>query len=290
MADIAKQLPDEAPSVYSYMDYRIFLLEFYQFRKNSERGYSYRSFAKAAGFTSPNFLKLVTEGQRNLSVQALEKFIKALHLNGNQAEYFRNLVLMNQADNDLEKDAYLKRLKELLPHAKRRELQLHTHTYLSHWIYPVLRDMVSLPDFREDPYWIARRLHDHVSVEEIHRALNFLIKEGFLERDASDSLVPRDNIVSTTDEINNLAIRNYHRQMLRQAEACLDNLPVDLREFGALTFQLPEKALAELKAKLKQFRRDIHEWSLQLDEKDQKKVIAQLNFQLYPHSKNIEEK
>ena len=259
MSEAAKNLQNEKPSVFNFMDYRLFLAEFYNYRKSSDRGYSYRAFSKAAGFNSPNFLKLVTEGQRNLSPQALEKFIIALNLNGNQAEYFRNLVMMNQSDTDEDKDLHLKRLKELLPHAKHRELNLHTHTYLSHWIYPVLRDMVSLPDFREDPYWIARRLHDHASVEEIHRALNFLIKENFLERDANGSLIPKDNIVSSTDEVNNLAIRNYHRQMLHQAEISLANLPLDLREFGALTLKLPEKALIDLKQKLKQFRRDVHE-------------------------------
>jgi len=41
-------------SVYGYTDYRAYLRNFYDMRKESERGYSYRAFSKAAGFSSPN--------------------------------------------------------------------------------------------------------------------------------------------------------------------------------------------------------------------------------------------
>ena len=52
------------------------------FRKDGKRGYSYRAFSKAAGFSSPNVLKLVIEGKRNIGPEAVENFITALGLSG----------------------------------------------------------------------------------------------------------------------------------------------------------------------------------------------------------------
>jgi uncharacterized protein (TIGR02147 family) len=52
--------------VFDYRDYRAYLRDVYQSRKSSEYGFSYRAFAKRAGLSAPNYLKLVAEGQRNL--------------------------------------------------------------------------------------------------------------------------------------------------------------------------------------------------------------------------------
>lgn len=58
--------------VYGYLDYRAFLADLYTAKK--ARGFSYRSFSRRAGLSSPNYLKLVIDGQRNLSAKMAERF------------------------------------------------------------------------------------------------------------------------------------------------------------------------------------------------------------------------
>ena len=153
-------------SVYGYTDYRAYLKDFYEFRKDSQRGYSYRAFSKAAGFSSPNILKLVMEGSRNISPEATLKFIKGLGLTGQMAEYFSTLVRMNQSKSDADKEYYFKILKKLTPQSKRRDLDQDNLTYMSHWLFPVIREMVALDDFRDDPYWLSRRIQGKATVVE----------------------------------------------------------------------------------------------------------------------------
>ncbi|MGE0616139.1 MAG: TIGR02147 family protein, partial [Bacteriovoracia bacterium] len=43
------------PNLFEYTDYRKYLEDYYNFKKATDPGFSYRSFAKAAGFTSSNF-------------------------------------------------------------------------------------------------------------------------------------------------------------------------------------------------------------------------------------------
>src|SRR5262245_26636639 len=80
------------PSLGSFTDYRAFLKEFYEYRraqtKESLRPYSYATFAAAADIKSPNYLKLIIDGQRNLSTEMARKFAKAMALNKEETEEF----------------------------------------------------------------------------------------------------------------------------------------------------------------------------------------------------------
>lgn len=284
---IAKPGDANVLSIFGYTDYRKYLGDYYNFRKKGARGYSYRSFSKAAGFSSPNFLKLVVEGERNLGSDAVEKFIKALHLTRSMAEYFRVLVRLNQSQEDVEKLELFNQLVRLTPQAKRRDLQSESLQYLSHWIYPVLREMIQMPDFSDDPHWIARRLHADVSVQDIAQALRFLVAEGFIEKRSDGTYAAQDNLVLSSDEVRSLAVRNYHRQMLAQAFEALENLPLNEREFGALTLVIPEAAMAELKERIKTFRRDLHLWAVQATAEQTGDQVVQINLQMYPHTKKV---
>lgn len=278
-------------SIYGYTNYRKYLHDYYEFKKRGPRGYSYRNFAKSAGFSSPNIMKLIIEGKRNLSHESIAKVIQALSFSGAMGEYFTALVLMNQASSDEEKAIHFNTLQKLTPHAKKRDLNVEGLKYLSHWLHATLREMAQFPDFKDDPYWIARRLVFPVTIGEIGNALSFLFDEKFIEK-TDQGFKIGDHMVLSSDEVRSLAIRNYHRQMLELARQSLENLPMESREFGALTLNLPESALPELKAKLKAIRKDLHEWSLQISQhasnNERAEAVTQINFQMFPLSRRVE--
>lgn len=274
-------------SIFGYTNFRDYLRDFYELRKAGARGYSFRTFSLQAGFSSPNILKLVIDNKRNISSKAIANFNKALGLEGSAAEYFEALVEMNQSTSDERKEFYFHKLHRLMPFNKKRELGSEAVQYLSHWIYPVIREMTALDDFSDDPYWLQRRLYDDVSPKEINAALNFLFKEALIKRDEG-RFIPQDNMVISSDEVKSLAIRNYHRQMLQQAAKALESTPMEEREFGALTIILPKEHLSELKLKLKEFRKSLHQWAVEKTQEGKREAVVQVNFQMYPHSKDTE--
>ncbi len=276
---------EHLPSVYGYTNYREYLSAYYQSRKASKRGYSYRQFSQQAGFNSPNFLKLVIEGDRNLSPQSVEQFIEALKLTAAEGAYFRCLVSLNQADTDQEKQELFAQLQKLTPASKRYELEADAMEYIQHWIYPVLREMVLVDEFRDDPYWVERRLTGRTDIKAISHALNFLRRKGFIIKNAKGRYEVKDDVVISSDEVRSLAIRAYHRHALEQAITMIEDLPVEQREFGALIFHLPEGDLKELKQKIKAFQNELHQWALNKDKGDG--IVIQCNFQMYPQSKKV---
>lgn len=273
-------------SVYNYVNFRNYLRDFYKSRKESLKGYSFRVFSKAAGFTSPNILKLVMEGKRNLTNPSIEKFIKGLGLSGKVAEYFNHLVKFNQATDNEEKKSHYEQLKRLIPHTQKRQLDFATVEYLNHWLYPVLREMVQAKQFREDPYWISRRLTGRATTTEITGALKFLEHHGFLKRDSKGELVNVDKMILSSDEVRCMAICQYHKKVLKQAIDTLDDLEMEKREFGAIIFILPKEAFSTLKSKIKEFRQELHLWALQQQQINlPDDNVIQVNIQMYPQTK-----
>jgi len=201
------------------------------------------------------------------------------------AGYFRDLVLMNQAKSDEEKKTHFEAMKRWIPQAKRRELEPSAAKYLSHWLYPVVREMSLLPGFNGDPHWLVRRLNHSAGVAEVKEALSFLRDEGFLGQDASGQYTATDNLVISSDEVRSLAVRDYHRQMLDCARSALESVPIEEREFGALTTILPKAAIPELKHRLKEFRKELHAWAIQVADSEPGDSVVQLNFQMFPFNK-----
>lgn len=276
-----------AVSPFGYTNYRHFLRDFYDAQKASKKGYSYRAFSKAAGFTSPNYLKLVIDGERNVSPEAIQKISQVLKLSGTMATYFEALVKMNQAASDEERLAYFETLKKITPSAKKRSLEASGLEYLSSWLHAVLREMTILHDFRDDPYWIARRMHGKASAQEILKSFHFLLQEGYIEKTPEGRYQPKDNVVLSSDEIRSLAIRNYHRQMLELARESLDGQSLDEREFGALTIILAKEHLGELKGRMKAFRQELHAWALAKNQERAGDQVVQVNSHMYCHTKRV---
>src|SRR5947209_2672039 len=96
--------------LFEYLDYRQYLKDFCQDQKQQSASYSYRVFANRAKLVSPNYLKLVMDGERPLTEKNLQKFIRGLGLDTKEADYFRALVAYQECADVEEKNARLKEL------------------------------------------------------------------------------------------------------------------------------------------------------------------------------------
>lgn len=75
-----------------YTDYRQFVKDRFGYLKTVNPSFSYRVFSRSAGFGSPNYLKLIAEGKRNLGPLAAVKFATGLGLDAAETEAFVALV------------------------------------------------------------------------------------------------------------------------------------------------------------------------------------------------------
>ena len=98
------------PNIFKYMNFRDFLLAFYNEKKASNPAFSYQIFANKAGFKSKSFIKLVIDGKKNLSPESTAKINKVLKLKDKSFSYFEDLIAFNQAESLEMRNYFFERL------------------------------------------------------------------------------------------------------------------------------------------------------------------------------------
>ncbi len=267
--------------VFDYLDYRAFLRDYYLDRKD-RRGLSYRGFSRRAGLRSPNYLKLVIDGARNLTSEMAGRFAAAAGLKDDAADYFVELVRFNQARSTTERNASYARLTGFRGYRKARPLELQHAAYHSTWYLPAIRELAARRDFIEDPAWVARMLRPPISKGEAARGLTVLFELGLLVRGEDGAVTQGEPLLSTGRETRGLHIANYHRMMMEHAARSIDDVAVTERDISSLTLCLGPDGLALLKERIQRFRRELLEISTLEDDPRQ---VVQVNFQLFPLSR-----
>ena len=135
----------EQPQLSEFVDYREYLKAFYDYRQEQTklrlRPYAYSDFSAAANIKSPNYLKLIIEGKRNLSREMCLKFSRALKHNRTQIKEFDLLVSYCQEKDPMQRNRNLKDLSEF--RAKKAiesgAINVETWDQVSSWLVWVLR-------------------------------------------------------------------------------------------------------------------------------------------------------
>jgi uncharacterized protein (TIGR02147 family) len=239
----------ELPEVSTYVSYRRFLEDWYRARKAADRRFSHRLFARRAGVSSPSLLNEIISGKRNLTPSQLPGFLRALGLSGPDAACFRDLVALDQAATEAERNAAWERLAASRRFREARPIEGAAFAYLSSWHGPAIRELALCSGFRAEAEWIARTLRPRITVTQARDALATLLELGLLvERDGS--MVTAETSVATAHQVHGLAVHNYHRQMLERARDAVEGARSRERHLVGVTVAIPEDLVPELKAEL----------------------------------------
>lgn len=265
--------------IYTYTDYRTFLVEYYEEQKCKRRNFSYRSFAQAAD-VAVSVYKDITSGRRNLTRNIAERYASAMELSSNESEYFYLLVdYGNNSCAHKRSDCYREMLK-IRVRSGLTFVGLEHYHYFSHWYNPVIRELVTLPDFEESGEWIAKKLRGGITPHRAKESLNLLEKIGFLTRDSKERLQQADPHISSEYEMASDILKNFQKEMIDRAQESLAEVPREKREVSSLTLGVSNEEFAEIKRRIHTFKEEIFAYLSQAE--DQNETVVQLNFQLFP--------
>jgi uncharacterized protein (TIGR02147 family) len=277
-----QQPPMKRPTVYDYLDYRSYLGDMFHYRKQSSRAFSYRFFSRKAGFASPNFLKLVIIGQRNLTSASVSKVAKGFGLKKQESQFFENLVFMNQATAHDEKNDYYRKMISIRGYTNIHTIEKAGYEYFSKWYYPVVRELIQFDGGRLTPRKIATTLNPEITVKEVEAALRLLEKLKLIRQDRSGRWQASDRDITTGPEVASLSVINFHKEMLKLAAESIDRCAAEERDISGLTLSIRRESLPELKERLISFRRELLELAGYDDDPDS---VVQINMQLFPLTK-----
>jgi uncharacterized protein (TIGR02147 family) len=277
-----KRKKEVGVSVYDFLDHRAYLSAYYQAAKRTRPSFSFRLFSKLAGLRSPNFLKLVIDGERNLGADSVGRFSQALGLEGADAEFFADLVAFGQAQTLSDKNRAFERIAASRRFRAARRIDGELFAYLSHWYNPAIRELAARDDFQEEPRWIAAQLRPRISPTEAAEAMKLLLSLGLLVRDPSSGRVLRGEPTLTTEhEVRSMGAAAFHRQMLERAAQSIETVPAAQRDLAALTVCVSAETAALVKERIHQFREALTELC---DADTRGSAVYQLNIQWFPLS------
>jgi uncharacterized protein (TIGR02147 family) len=268
--------------VFAFRDYRAFLRAYSERHRAEKGGFSPAEFAKRAGLRSSNYLKLVIDGQRNLTPDLAHRFSELCGLRDESVAYFCALVAFNQAKTARERTLHYETLRGFRRFRAAHRLDGAQSAYHSQWFIPAVYELASCVDFDPEPRAIAKRLMPAISVKQAEDAISVLLELGLLVRHESGRLEPAASIVETPEGPLGHHVVQYHRTMMQRAAEALDHVPREEREIAALTIAVSNERMRELKAELEAFRHDLAQ-RYQADPRAER--VVQLNFQLFPLSK-----
>ena len=272
--------------VLEYTSYRQYIADYYA-EKKAKSAFTWQEFTRAAGFSSPVYLKYVSEGRFNLSEDATVRVASAMGLANYELDYFCEMVKFDHAKSDEEKKSIFNKMLAIADIHKVRILEGDSFRYFDSWKNPVLRELApAMPGAK--PLALAKACRPCITAAEVSESLSFLVKANLLQKDENGNYVQTEKSVTTGPmDVTPLAVRGMHRQMGEFALDAIEGVPQNERHFSGLTLGITQSAYDEIVQEIAAFRKRIIAIATRDDETDE---VYRLNVQFFPLTKKSAKK
>jgi uncharacterized protein (TIGR02147 family) len=137
---------------------------------------------------------------------------------------------------------------------------------------------------------LKQLLGEKATQDEIQEALNKLLESGQLVRDPETQEIKKSRpLMENADNIPVALVRKLQAELLYLGmESLFQDDPTD-REFGTVTLSMTEKEFEEIKFKLRQMRKQMTKDNSIARSQSAGERIYQLNIQLFPVTKKLEQ-
>lgn len=269
------------PDIYSYLDYRAWLRDWFEARKAANPRFSHRAFVRRTGQRSPSLLADVIGRRRNLTPALVDSFCAATKLGAEEARFFASLVALDQARDPDERNRAWERIAASRRFRAARRVEGDSFRYVSCWYYPAIRELARRPDFVADPDWIARTLVPGITPAQAREALAALVELGMLT-EVDGRMEQAEGAVVTPREVAGLAVHNYHQGMLERAREGIRTFKAAERYYTGVTVCVPEALAPRLKQELGAFAERLLELCDGAEGEPER--VLQINLNFFPLS------
>ncbi|MDB9743980.1 TIGR02147 family protein [Fibrobacterales bacterium] len=269
-------------SIYEYLDYRKFMNDYYEFRKQEDSWYSYRFMANKIGMDAGYLLK-VFQGKLNLPVKYIESLGLLLNLEGVEFDYFETLIRFDRSKNPQEMKELFQKLQDLREVPK-QNLEFDSYSYFQSWVHSAIRALVDLVDISEDFRALGKFCRPNIGAKEAKQSILLLERLGMISKNDLGFWKTTESNLSTGDKWNSLAIQVYQSQMMKMANESLQRHTKESRDISSLTLTLKESDLPEARLRIADFRKKMINWVGANSNED---GVYQLNVQLFPLTEKI---
>jgi len=263
--------------VFEYLDYRVYLKDFYDERKERHGYFSYRYFGDKVGI-DPSYLLKVVLKSRHLSETSVPRVCAYCGLDGTEAEYFSTLVYFAKARSQSESKLLFEKLLSTR-YVKSRSLVEQQYEYFRIWYHPVVRSVLEYFDFKDDFALLGKQLSPPISAKEARASVRLLEQLALIRKNDEGRYRLTEMAVTTGEEWQSAAIAAFQEQTIRLSQEAVDRHGRQHRDISTVTMNINVADFEEIRERITEFRRSII--SFVNDNTDPDRTY-QLNIQFFP--------
>lgn len=215
------------PNVFEYEDVGSFLKDWFEYLKKNHK-MSLREITKDAEI-SVGYLSMVLSGKRRLTEKAFNKLISHLKLSPPEKKFLNLLHTIGETESPLLRVEALAEMAKISSFRKVNQKEYDTYKYLTKWYFVAIREMILLPDFKNDPNWIQERLRGRISLKEVSEALEFLEEKKLVLKDDSGKYYLSQVDLACKEGVYKISLAEFHRQILDMAHKSIHEVSRDKR-------------------------------------------------------------
>lgn len=273
--------------IFDYTDYRKYLCDYYSEQKKKTPSFSYRSFAKKAGYNSSGLFKDIVSGRTGMYRDLIARFARGIGLNKKEEAYFESMVYFCQAGEFESRRRHFEDMMRLRD-SRTYLMDSNQYEFYSRWYYSAVRELLNTLDFKDDYHSLAKSLNPSITPDQARAAISLLKELNLIKKKEKGHFRPANALITTGDEVkvNSLKVAAFQMGMMDLAKESIDRHPSRHRDVSTLTLSVSKDTFDEMKAEMQAFRKKLMGMAERSRDVDR---VYQLNMQFFPLSR-IEEK
>jgi len=267
--------------IFEYTSFQKYLADYFAESKRLDPDFSHRVLASRLGITMPNLVLLVMQGKRKMSANLCSKLAKVMRLHGRETIYFKDMVGFMQAKTHDEKNGFFQHMLKIRRSLRVKKIEEQQYEYYSNWYNPVIRELVTYPEFKGNCKWLAKKLSPSITPDQAKASIELLLRLGMITREGR-KYKQSTALLTTGPEVQSLEVVNFHRSMAALAAESYDRNLKNEHNITSCTLILTKDHFHELASNISDFRKKAMSMA---DEAQDASRIYQMNIQLFPLSK-----
>lgn len=245
------------PNIFSYTDFRKFLTDWLEARKEVEPGFNRAEMHRRLGLPNTrSYLPDLLAG-KEMSMTFLERFVVSLELTAEEARFFRVLVRFNQALTTEERELAFDQLVAL-NRTPRTILDPRHWRYYRDWHHGAVRALLGVHSLGDEPRRIGKLIQPELTEGQVKESLALLSDLGLIARNDEGFWKPTDHTLSTGEGARAEMVRQLQAQQLRLVErAALKPDGQGGQVVATNTISVSEEGLQLIRKRLEQFRSEL---------------------------------
>jgi uncharacterized protein (TIGR02147 family) len=231
--------------------------------KTRNPAFSLRSFSFRLGVQAP-VISEIFNGKRLVTRKLAEKILEALKIDESE----KRKILIHFPSRQV-------RSKKKTNHT----IDGSIFRLVSDWWYVAIISLAETPNCSADPESISKKLN--IPVIDANEAIQKLTQLGLVSKE-NNLLKSTGKYLRFSSKIPNEAIKKHHQQGLHLASNALQEIDLELREFGSITFRGDPELLELARKKLRLVRNEISS----IMNTSSATEVYRLQVQLFPLTKN----